>query len=107
MRHNRNNRSKFADPHLPDMQISDHGIAIALDRFSDFIGQVGMRRRAIEQDPTCVADKAVSPRHHDAAAEDADGRVEPRPREKFPGDERSDGGERRKRVGQDVKIRGA
>src|SRR5207245_4519361 len=62
---------------------------------------------AIKQDPACVADKAVRPRHHDAASEDADGRVEPRPREKFPGDERSDGGERRKGVGQDVKIRRA
>lgn len=107
VRDDRNNSGKLPDTNLPDMKIADDGIAVALDRFANFIRQVGSRRRAIEQDTAGVANEAVSPRHDDAAAENSDSGIEPRPRKKFTGNERTDGGERSKRVGEDVKISGA
>jgi len=101
-----NNSGKLPDTDLPNVKIRYDGIAVALDRLANFIRQVGSRWCAIEQDTTGVANKAVSPGHDDAATENSDSRIEPRPRKKFAGNERTDGSERSERIGEDVKISG-
>ena len=92
---------------LPDVKIGYDGIAIALDRLANFIRQVGSRRRAIKQDAAGIANKAIRPRHDDAATKNSDSGIEPCPLKKFARNERADGGERSKRVGEDVKISGS
>ena len=102
-----NNSGKLPGTDLPDMKIGYDGIAVALDCLANFFRQVGSRRRAIEQDTAGVANEAVSPRHDDEATENSDSGIEPCPLKKFARNERADGGERSKRVGEDVKISGA
>src|ERR1700682_1217829 len=107
MRNDRDDGSKFPDPDLPDVEIGYYGIAVSFHCATNFARQIRLSRRAIEKYSARVAQEAVGPRENNAAADQTDHWVEPRPAEEFAGSQRNDREKRRKRIGQDVQIRRA
>ena len=54
VRHHGDHCRIFSDADLPDMQIGHERIAIALDRVTNFVRQIGRRGRTIEKLATVI-----------------------------------------------------
>jgi hypothetical protein len=61
MRYDRNDSCELARANLPNVEIADDRVTVALHCAANFIRQVGGLRRAVEQDAAGVAEQAVSP----------------------------------------------
>src|SRR5689334_10268961 len=83
VRDDRDHRRIFPDADLPDVQIGYERIASALHSFANLIRQIRGCRGAIEQNAAGIAHKCVSPGKNDAAPDNSDGWIEPRPSEEF------------------------
>ncbi len=95
----RNHGRKFSGADLPDVQIGHDRIAVALHGAANFARQIGICRRAIEQNATGIAQEVVSPGKYDAATDETDDRIEPCPAEKFPGSQGDNGEAARECIG--------
>ena len=56
-----------AGRYLPDVQIADDRIAVAIHGTPDFIRQIGWLRPAVQQDAACIADQPTRRRRDNEA----------------------------------------
>lgn len=105
--HDADDGGELARGHLPDVEIANPRIAIALDRAANLLWQVGSLGRAIKEDAAGVAHQSIGPNGHDDTADDAHHGVEPGPPKELACGQGNNRRHRCEGVREDVNVGGA
>ncbi len=103
----RNDGGEFLNADLPDVEIGDSGVAIALDGLLYLHIKIGGFRMLIQQDRVGVAHEGVGPLENHGAADEAHRRIQPCPSKEFAADKSEDSQQRSQRVSNDVDVGGS